>query len=237
MIYHTHHAPSSCRLAEEGLSDQRYSTAAYQFTAGKGSLDVEGVVAAIREAKEAREAVEARQSRILELLTAEGLQSYQRSTAAAQLYISSGQGSEEAVVEAARQKRAVDQRREAVAARLAAEGVPAHYTSRYHMPSAADYIDRGEGSEDAVVAAAVAQHQLEEARVQRRNALGALLAAEQLSAAYLYRVAAVADYIASNAGSEEGAMEAARAQHQLEQVRAERRNAGYNTDPDAGYES
>jgi hypothetical protein len=220
-------APPPCRLVEEGLSDQRHiTTFAYQFTAGEGSLDLEGVVAAIRQAKEARDATEARRARILELLTAEGLQEYQHHLPRVQAYISSGQGSEGAVLEAARQKRAEGQRRVAVAARLAAEGIPEHFMRT--LPSMYAYISRSEGSEDAAVASAVARHQLEQAEVQRRTAMRALLAAEELPESYAtsyYGVPAVLDYIQCGEGSEEGAMEAARAQHQLEQAEVERRAA------------
>jgi hypothetical protein len=186
------------------------------------------VVAALKEAKEAREAVAARRARVLELLTAEGLQHYQRSMPSVQDYISSGEGSEEAVLAAAREKRAADQRREAVKARLVAEGLPEYYINSYHLPSIAAYINRGKGSEDEAVAAAVARHQLQQARVQRHDAVLARLAAEQLPADYTvtyYGVSAVLAYIESGDGSEEGAMEAARAQHQLDQARAGRRDA------------
>ena len=182
-------------------------------------------MAAIRQAKEARDAAEARRARILKLLTAEGLQEYQHHLPRVQAYISSGQGSEGAVLEAARQKRAEGQRRVAVAARLAAEGIPEHFMRT--LPSMYAYISRSEGSEDAAVASAVARHQLEQAELQRRTAMRALLAAEELPESYAtsyYGVPAVLDYIQCGEGSEEGAMEAARAHHQ-EQLPRLQRNA------------
>ena len=158
-------------------------------------------MAAIRQAKEARDAAEARRARILKLLTAEGLQEYQHHLPRVQAYISSGQGSEGAVLEAARQKRAEGQRRVAVAARLAAEGIPEHFMRT--LPSMYAYISRSEGSEDAAVASAVARHQLEQAELQRRTAMRALLAAEELPESYAtsyYGVPAVLDYIQCIAG-------------------------------------
>ena len=84
----------------------------------------------------------------------------------------------------------------------------------HDLPAMEAYIQSGKGGKEGAMEAARAQHQLEQAQAERRAAVAALLAAEQLPAGYTHRVPSVFSYIQSSEGSEEGAMAAARAHHQ-----------------------
>ncbi|KAL4452675.1 hypothetical protein ABPG75_008337 [Micractinium tetrahymenae] len=235
------------RLRAEGLNDQLWSNTAQCYilgTAGKQTLAQ--AVAAIKRAKTEADARTARRTRIVQLLTEEGMQAYlpgqyagaggaggwggwaaynQSRVPGLTSYVESGEGSEDAVLAAARalreQEEAKEQRRAAVQAAFVAEGLQ-QYNNSYLLPGLTGFIERNEGSVEELAAAARQVRLRSEERQARRTRIRELLAAEGLEEhEWLDEVAA----FVRGEGSEAEALAAARAVAQQAAERTERRAA------------
>lgn len=166
-----------------------------------------------------------------ELLAAEGLADYQYTVSAVSRYADLNEGTEESAMTACREHHAAKQaaeqarqaRRERMEQLLQQEGVPsALLTACYPVAS---YVQHGYGTEEAALDSALKQHQCQ----QRREAVVAALAAEALPPNYITSCRELAHFISGSeqapAGGLEGALAAARLQHERDQVQAARRLA------------
>ena len=223
--------PSACRLVKDGLPPDVWSEPARSFIAAGSKGGLEAVVAVIKNLRKEEREREERRTKLNALASAEGLQG--RSVmheAVATAYIQRGEGTVAEVVAVWRARRdaaAVRAARSQRMRELLAEGqLPAHYLS-YYVPAIEDWVQRGEGSEQAALAAARLQFEEAEAarlaREQRQARVSQLLAAEQLPDTCLTRVYTVSSYIDSCRGSEAAAMQAARAWHQQQLEQEQRR--------------
>ncbi|KAL4452671.1 hypothetical protein ABPG75_008333 [Micractinium tetrahymenae] len=231
-------------LRAEGLADKMWGTEARSFIEGTGGKQtLAQAVAAIKQAKAAVDARAARHTRIVELLTDEGMQGYlpenygwgawasgylsyhQSPVLGLVSYVQHGQGSEEAVLAAARtlheREQGIEQRRTALRAALEAEGLQ-EYSAGYQLSGLTAFVQRNEGSVEELVAAARQLQQQAEERRARRTRIRELLAAEGLEEhEWLDEVAA----FVRGEGSEAEALAAARAVAQQAAERATRHAA------------
>ena len=135
------------------------------------------------------------------------------------VYAAACAGSQAAAIEAARAQAHLEQaraqRRSAVTALLVAEQLPVGYMQL--VLSVREYIYSGKGSEGAAMEAARAHHQEQLPRLQRDARVVELLTANLLSLSYRYYLPAIAKFISTGEGTEEGVLAAARAQ-QLQEM-------------------
>jgi hypothetical protein len=140
-------------------------------------------------------------------------------------WVERGEGGEQQALAAAQAKhdqeqakeQARQQRRARMETLLAAVQLPGHYVTA--ISAVAGYVASGRGNEAAALDAARAAHP----GLARKERMLALLKAQQLPAEAMQEAAGVRDFVSSGTGSEESAMEAARAWHQGKPARDARR--------------
>ncbi|PRW58136.1 hypothetical protein C2E21_2813 [Chlorella sorokiniana] len=184
-------------LAAEGL--EQYVVAGNRYI-HDGTGSEEAALAAARTLAEEAAARAARRTRLTELLTAEGLLQHRY---LCDDYIVLGEGSEEAALEKARQagQRAAARqaRRDALTAALQAEGIP----FGGQMESALyGFLNHGTGGQEQAMETARRTHQTVQERVQRREQLTALMAAEGLSLVdWEWRLPGLHSYLHTGSGN------------------------------------
>ncbi|PRW58438.1 hypothetical protein C2E21_2819 [Chlorella sorokiniana] len=203
----------------------------------KGQGSVQELVQSAQREQEAEEGRLKRQHELFARLHEEGLDSERWGTAV-QRYIGGQAGRQtlEQAVEAAKAAKQQVNDREARRTRITElftqQGLAAflpqqnawggqwggYYGNYSRVSGHIDYVERGQGSEDAVLAAAQALQAREQARVAREARILELLAAEGLQPHYNFCY----DYVQNGNGSEEEALAAARAAGERQAARAAR---------------
>ncbi|KAL4439041.1 hypothetical protein ABPG77_006978 [Micractinium sp. CCAP 211/92] len=234
---------SAALLLREGLEDEISGDIAAAFVDGSVANQTPAqAVAAIKHAKAEAEALPARRSRIVQLLTAEGLLDYlplsygtgsggfgyyHSPVPGLNDYVDYGEGSERAgkVLAAARafheQVQAKEQRSAVVLAALEAEGLQ-DYNNPSALPGLTKFVERGEGRLQQLVAAARRLRRQDDKLNARRARLEELLAAQGLQQ---YASTRAANTFLRGRGSEAEVLEAAHAEAHQAAARQQREHA------------